>query len=70
MTPSPDAPTGQTTHHGSTGVLALGALGVVFGDEIDTASLHRLAWCLAAVSALVLVLDLRAPGGRRSRSSP
>ncbi|GAB4083196.1 MFS transporter [Modestobacter muralis] len=42
-------------------VLSASLLGVVFGDEIDTASLHQPAWRLAAVSALVLALDLRPP---------
>jgi MFS family permease len=59
----------QTSRYLGT-ILSASLLGVLFGDEIDTASLHQLGWCLAAVSALVLVLDLRAPGGRRAGSSP
>jgi hypothetical protein len=45
-------------------------LGVLFGNEIDAGSLRQLAWCLTAVSALVLLLDVRSLGWRRSGSSP
>ncbi len=57
----------QTSRYLGT-ILSASLLGLLFGDEIDTGSLHQLAWCLAAVSALVLLLDLRAP--RRTGSAP
>lgn len=58
----------QTSRYLGT-ILSASLLGLLFGDQIDTGNLHRLAWCLSAVSALVLVLHLRLPGRPPAASS-
>lgn len=57
----------QTSRYVGT-ILSASVLGLIFGDDIDTAGLHELAWCLGAVSAAVLVLVLFGRGDRARRS--
>lgn len=59
----------QTSRYLGT-ILSASLLAVLFGEEIDAGSLSQLAWCLTAVSACVLFLDVRALGWRRTGSSP
>lgn len=55
----------QTSRYVGT-ILSASVLGLVFGEDIDTAGLHTLAWCLGAVAGSVLVLNL-VEGGARAR---